>query len=132
MYTNKREREWPTKADEHEALDQIIDILVKLGEDSYVSAALRPGIVAARNNIDFDHMDSPWEEYDRQAKEMKETIKQLKTARDTQAAVEDAIRRRMSDLEETIKFKDKELERSKNAIVELKARLYDAMTEEDF
>ena len=131
MNTNKRD--WPTtKADEHEALDQIIDILVKLGEDSYVSAALRPGIVAARNNIDFDHMDSPWEEYDRQAKEMKETIKQLKTARDTQAAVEDAIRRRMSDLEETVKFKDKELERSKNAIVELKARLYDAMTEEDF
>lgn len=131
MYTNKREREWPTKADEHEALDQIIDILVKLGVDSYVSAALRPGIVAARNNIDFDHMDSPWEEYDRQTKELKETIKQLKTARDTQAAVEDAIRRRMSYLEETIKFKDKELERSKNAIVELKARLYDAMTEED-
>lgn len=119
MNTNKRD--WPTKADEHEALDRIIDILVKLGEDSYVSAALRPGIVAARNNIEFDHMDSPWEEYDRQVKEMKETIKQLKTARDTQAAVEDAIRRRMSDLEETIKFKDKELERRKNAIVELKA-----------
>lgn len=130
MNTNKRD--WPTKADEHEALDQIIDILVKLGEDSYVSAALRPGIVAARNNIDFDHLDSPWEEYDRQAKEMKETIKQLKTARDTQAAVEDAIRRRMSDLEETIKFKDRELERRKKTIVELKARLYDSMTEEDF
>ena len=129
MNTNKRD--WPTKADEHEALDQIINILVKLGEDSYVSAALRPGIVAARNNIDFDHLDSPWEEYDRQAKEMKETIKQLKTERDTQAAVEDTIRRRMSDLEETIKFKDRELERRKNTIVELKARLYDSMTEED-
>lgn len=130
MNTNKRD--WPTKADEHAALDRIIDILVQLGEDSYVSAALRPGIVAARNNIDFDHMDNPWEEYDRQAKEMKETIKQLKITRDTQAVVEGAIRRRMSDLEETIRFKDKELERRKNAIVELKARLYDAMTEEDF
>lgn len=130
MNTNKRD--WPTKADEHAALDRIIDILVQLGEDSYVSAALRPGIVAARNNIDFDHKDNPWEEYDRQAKEMKETIKQLKITRDTQAVVEGAIRRRMSDLEETIKFKDKELERRKNAIVELKARLYDAMTEEDF
>lgn len=130
MNTNKRD--WPTKADEYEALDQITDILVKLGENSYVSAALRRGILAARNNIDFDHMDNPWEEYDRQEKEMRETIKQLKTARDTQAAVEDAIRRRMSDLEETIKSKDKELERRKNAIMELKARLYDAWTEEDF
>ncbi len=131
MNTNKREREWPTKADEHEALDKIIEILVKLGEDSYVGAALRPGIVAARNNIDFDHMESPWEEYDRQAKELKETIKQLKTARDTQAEVEHTIRRRMSDLEESIKFKDKQLECFHRTITNLKARLFDAMTEED-
>ena len=128
----EKTRNWPTKADENEALDQIIAILVKMGEDSYVTAALRPGIVAARNNINFDHMESPWEEYDRQAKELKETIKQLKTEWDTQASVEDAIRRRMSDLEETIIFKDKKLECCNRTITELKARLYDAMTEEDF
>lgn len=120
-------KNWPTKADEHNALDTIIEILTDLGEDSYVGASLRPGLVAARNNIDFDHMGNPWEEYDRKLEQKSEAIEQMKKELNTRALVEDSLKQKIFDAKQTIKLKDKQLDFFRKKTTELKARLYDYM-----
>lgn len=122
-------KNWPTKADEHKALDTIIEILTDLGEDSYVYAALRPGLVAARNNIDFDRMENPWDEYERSLEKKEKVIHETERKLDQMALVESSLKQKIFDAKQTIKLKDQQLDFYRKKTTELKARLYDYMVD---
>jgi len=135
-----------TKEQERKALEQIKKILETLGADSYVGAAIDAEVLqAAEDNIGNDWMLSPSERIRNLEKSEQETRAKLDAMTDSRDAWKEKAEKqeaRAAELMESLKSvkemeldtlrerdeADRELEKAKNEIIILKAKLYDLIT----
>ena len=111
-----------TKNDERKALEQIKEIVFKLGDDSYLSTAFEGCFEIAFMNIENDFFCSMKQKYEQEHEQVVKLLKTVNEQNDDCFKME----KRINDLEKEIKAKDKMLEHDKSMKVALKKELDEA------